>query len=162
MKKLRLYLETSIFNVATSEQNPEFKRATIRLFERLQEGEYEAYTSGIVLQEINASSDKRAEELRTMVNQLDLEMLEDAPEVDVLAQAYVKAGLIPEKYFDDALHIALASYHEMDAVVSWNFEHMVRLKTIKGIPSVNILNGYRAIDIVSPLEVIGNDEIGDH
>lgn len=158
MRKLKLYLETSIFNVATSDQNPEFRDKTLKLFKEIQAGRYEAYTSGIVLQEVNASGQVRAEELREQIKAVELEILEDDAEVEDLAKAYVEAGLVPEKYIDDARHIALASYHEMDAVVSWNFEHMVKLKTIKGIPSVNVLKGYRPIDIVSPLEVVEDDE----
>ena len=70
-----------------------------------------------------------------------------------MASAYVQAGLIPAKYFDDARHIAIASYFGLDAVLSWNFEHMVKFKTRKGVSSVNILNGYQSIEIISPLEV---------
>ena len=60
--------------------------------------------------------------------------------------------LIPPRYLDDALHIATAVVHEMDVVVSWNFEHLVKLKTRLGVNGLNRLLGYREIEIVSPEE----------
>jgi len=153
MKKLKLYLETSVLNVATSDQSPENRDATLVFFDKLKEGNYSGYTSEIVLFEINRASEGRAKELLAKINELELEILEDHQEIDLLANKYVAAKLIAEKYFDDARHIALATYYEMDVIVSWNFEHMVKLKTKKGVPSVNILNGYKAIEIIAPMEV---------
>ena len=43
--------------------------------------------------------------------------------------------------------------HERDLLVSWNFEHLVKLKTRVGVNAVNRLVGYREIEIVSPEEV---------
>lgn len=138
MRKLKLYLETSVFNIATSDQNPEYREATLRLFERLKLEDYEGYTSAIVLYEIDKAEEKRANILKTKIGELSLEILENNPEIETLAAAYVKEGLIAQKHFDDARHIALASYYEMDAIVSWNFEHMVKFKMRRGVPSVNI------------------------
>jgi hypothetical protein len=41
----------------------------------------------------------------------------------------------------------------MDAVVSWNFRHMVNLERKRLVHSVNVRLGYRLLDIVSPWEV---------
>ena len=63
-------------------------------------------------------------------------------------------GLIPIKYRNDALHLAVAVVHDVDAVVSWNFEHLVRLATRLGVNGLNKMLGYRDIEIVSPEEVV--------
>ena len=42
----------------------------------------------------------------------------------------------------------------MDAIISWNFSHIVKLKTKREVVGVNILMGYKEIDIYSPREVI--------
>ena len=70
-----------------------------------------------------------------------------------LANAYVERGVFPEKYIDDALHVAVASFYDISYVVSWNFEHLVKVKTRKSVNLVNILEGYREIEIVSPQEL---------
>ena len=58
----------------------------------------------------------------------------------------------------DALHVALASVARADAVVSWNFEHLVQLRRIRGFHAMNVLRGYPLIEIRSPLEVIDVEE----
>ena len=48
----------------------------------------------------------------------------------------------------------MATLHQMDAIVSYNFEHIVRLKAIREITGVNMAKGYRMLSIVMPEEVI--------
>jgi hypothetical protein len=71
-----------------------------------------------------------------------------------LAKRYVKQGIIPAKYENDALHIAIASVNDLDVVVSWNFKHIVKVKTKKEVTGVNALMGYKDREIYSPLEVV--------
>jgi hypothetical protein len=75
-------------------------------------------------------------------------------EAENLADRYVEAHLIPDRYRNDAVHLAIAVVHDYDAVVSWNFEHMVKLKTRLGVNGLNKMLGYREIEIVSPEEVV--------
>lgn len=58
---------------------------------------------------------------------------------------------------DDALHIACASVNDLDAIISWNFEHIVKLKTKREVVGINVLLGYKEIGIYSPWEVVKND-----
>jgi hypothetical protein len=67
-----------------------------------------------------------------------------------LAEKYVEEGLIPQKYKDDAFHLAAASVYNCDIVLSWNFTHIVKAKTIFGVNGVNNMLGYRHIEIISP------------
>ncbi|ABP68135.1 hypothetical protein Csac_2562 [Caldicellulosiruptor saccharolyticus DSM 8903] len=48
-----------------------------------------------------------------------------------LAEKYIAEGIIPARFSDDAIHIAAASVKECDILVSWNFRHVVKLKTIQ-------------------------------
>jgi hypothetical protein len=41
----------------------------------------------------------------------------------------------------DALHVALALVARADALVSWNFKHLVQLRRIRGFHAVNVLRG---------------------
>jgi len=50
-------------------------------------------------------------------------------------------------------HIALATIAGVDALVSWNFRHIVRLEKIRLFNAVNVESGYRALNIRSPREV---------
>jgi len=51
------------------------------------------------------------------------------------------------------VHIAAATFHNLDVIVSWNFEHMVKLKTRRDVPAINTLMDYKGIEICSPLEM---------
>lgn len=87
-----------------------------------------------------------------------MEALETTVEATALADAYLAARVVPAASRVDALHVALASVARADAVVSWNFKHLVQLRRIRGFHAVNVLRGYPLIEIRSPLEVI-DDEI---
>jgi len=70
------------------------------------------------------------------------------------AEEYIKQGAIPLGYLEDALHIAIATLNEMDYLLSWNFRHIVRVKTRRIVNMVNLMRGYPDIQIVSPAEVL--------
>jgi len=70
-----------------------------------------------------------------------------------LVAAYEARRILPRRYNADMLHIALATVAEVDAIVSWNFRHIVRLEKIRQFNAVNVELGYRALSILSPREV---------
>ncbi|MEW6068479.1 MAG: hypothetical protein AB1610_09340 [Nitrospirota bacterium] len=74
-----------------------------------------------------------------------------------MADKYLEQRIFPIKHRDDAFHVAIAVVHKMDIMISWNMEHMVKLKTRREVKAVNILEGYNEIEICTPLEVIDND-----
>ncbi len=76
-------------------------------------------------------------------------------EVDNLTNAYVQAKIGPEKAKLDMIHIAHATAHDLDAIVSWNLKHIVRLKTKLLVNGINKSLGYKEIQIVTPEEVPG-------
>lgn len=75
-----------------------------------------------------------------------------------LRDAYVSAGIVGAKWADDAAHVAAASVAEADLIVSWNFRHIVHFDKIRQYNAVNALEGYRALEIRSPLEVIDYED----
>ena len=74
-------------------------------------------------------------------------------EVIELADAYQRREILTPKFFDDGLHIALASVAEADLLVSWNFRHIVHFDKIRLFNSVNLELGYKPLQIFSPREV---------
>ncbi len=153
-KPLTLYLDTSVLNFALGAQDPEKHEATLQLIEQVKTGVFQAAISEIVLIEINRAPDVIRRRLLKLIDRMPLTSLMVTGDARSLAQAYVAEGLIPLKYLNDALHIAIATAHNRDVVVSWNMEHMVKLKTRRGVNAVHLMQGYRAIDICTPQEVI--------
>lgn len=85
------------------------------------------------------------------------QLLEIGPDALELQRAYIE-GILTETWYDDALHVALATVAECDVIVIWNFKHIVNFKKIPLFNAVNVLQGYRQIAIHSPLEVINYEE----
>jgi len=117
--------------------------------------DFEVYTSQVTIAEINGTSDTnlRGRLLRLIKSIRVLEVPEEAQE---LAKKYIDEDIIPEDYLDDALHIAIAILYQIDILVSWNFKHLVNPVTRRGINAINMLKGYKQVDIVSPEELGGD------
>ncbi|REG79596.1 PIN domain-containing protein [Algoriphagus antarcticus] len=75
-----------------------------------------------------------------------------------LAKRYIEEGVIGITSYADCLHIALATIHNANILVSWNFKHIVNVVRIIGYNSVNLAEGYKQIDIRSPRELLSNED----
>jgi hypothetical protein len=70
-----------------------------------------------------------------------------------LRDAYLAADIVGRKWTDDATHVAAATVARADAIVSWNFRHIVRLDKIRAYNEVNRAMGFAPLTILSPKEV---------
>lgn len=156
MKIPKIYFDTSIFNFAIADDVPQEKEVTLKLLCEVRNGKYEAFISEVVLREINRAPQAKAVKLRDCIKKVNPEELILDDNILSLAQEYIEKGVIPAKYEDDALHIAVASVNNLDVIVSWNFTHIVKLKTRREVSGINTLMGYKSIEICSPQEVIEN------
>ena len=71
-----------------------------------------------------------------------------------LAESYLENKIVTKKSADDALHIAIATISNANVLVSWNFKHIVNLDKISKYNMINIVNGYKTIEIRTPREVL--------
>lgn len=154
MKKLSLYLDTSVLNFFFATDSPEEQAVTKKLFDEIKQGNYEAVISATVLEEISRAPETKKKELLALVKEYSLTPLAVDEETEMLAGLYIKNGLIPARFELDAIHIAIAIVNNLDAVVSWNFEHIVKLRTKLGVNGISKIQGYKEIEIYSPREVI--------
>jgi len=157
MKQNAIYLDTSVLNFIFEEKDLEKANSTKELFREIRRGKYPAYILELVLREIGKASSLKRERLLSLIRTYNLPVIEVTPECIVLAEKYMEKKIFPQKYRDDGLHIAIATVHSMDVIVTWNIRHMVKLKTRREVKAINILEGYREIEICTPLEVIESD-----
>ncbi len=80
--------------------------------------------------------------------------LESSEKIEKLAQIYVNKGIIPKKYINDALHIAIATKYKMDAIVSWNLTHIVKFKTKFQVKKINEKLNEKDVIICTPEEMV--------
>ena len=155
MKKQKVYLETSLFNFYVDEIEKHSPGDTVRLFEDIAAGKYEAFTSAYVIDELKMASEKRRIEMLDLITRYGITVLDENDEAVIMAGIYVEEDVIPKKYKTDGIHIAIAAVNGLDMIVSMNLRHIVKCKTIKMTTHINIMNGYRAVKICSPKEVAG-------
>jgi hypothetical protein len=74
-----------------------------------------------------------------------------------IANRFIDFGILRQKSFDDCQHIAAAIVSECDVIVSWNFKHLVNVRTIKGVRAITTLEGYKDILILDPLSLVGGE-----
>lgn len=154
MRKIKYYLDTTIFNFAFIKGDSEKKAITLKLFSNLPLIAEGVYISDEVVREISRASEPKKSQLEGLLRKVNPLLLEIDLETEELAERYIKEGVIPEKYRSDALHIAVSVINRIEAIVSWNFEHIVKLKTRVIVNGVNRLFGYHEIEICSPEEVV--------
>ncbi len=148
MKKLKIYFDTSVPNGYIDDKNLVRQEMTKDFWTRL--GQYEVFISDIVVEEIEATSDESKKNyLLDLIKGFE-KLPSKGDEINTLAEEYVKRGIIPVKYIEDAVHIAVATVYSLDVLVSWNFEHIVKLKTKREVNAVNVLLGYNQLEIVEP------------
>jgi hypothetical protein len=152
-RPLRVYLDTSVFGGVHDDQ---FRAPSERFFAAVRAGAFVVLVSEALALEI--SSAPEAVRATFESHRRQMEALETTTEAAALAEAYLASKVVPRSSRVDALHVALASVARADALVSWNFKHLVQLRRIRGFHAVNLLRGYPLIEIRSPLEVIGDEE----
>jgi len=146
-----LYLDTSVPSAYFDDRTKERQEATIKFWKSVLPN-YKVYISEITIDELDNTKD---ENLRMKLKELikDFEILKTNNPINHLARAYIDNNIFSQKYIDDALHVAVASYYGINYLISWNFEHLVKVKTRRLVNSVNILKGFGEIEIISPQEL---------
>ncbi|MBI1936091.1 PIN domain nuclease [Candidatus Woesearchaeota archaeon] len=146
---MKLYLESSVFNFVFADDTPE-KREITKIFFESKSFEFELFVSDVVYDELSKTKEPKRSALLGLLSKYPLTTLVADEETIGLAKEYIKEGLVPEKYLNDAVHIAIAVVNKLDAVASWNMEHIVKMKTIIGINQINSKKGYKQIMIITP------------
>ena len=161
MRKLKVYLETTLFNYYFDEDR-DAHADTVTLFEECASGKFEPYTSLYVIDEIEGAPNEKRDKMIALIERYNITVLSASDETDNLARRYIAEGALPQGSLSDASHIASASVNALDMIISLNFRHIVKEKTIKLTGAINTLMGYRAVEINSPMEVIDDEKTRYH
>ncbi len=147
--EVRVYLDPSVISALFDSRAVDRQRMTAALWETL--GDYRVYISEIVLDELGAAPEGlRSKYLEAVKGFSVLRVTEEAEQ---LAGDYIANGIFPEKYRSDALHVALASVNGIGYLLSWNFKHLVKVKTRRLVAVVNMVREYQPIEIIAPPEL---------
>jgi predicted nucleic acid-binding protein len=145
--KQSLYLETSVIGAYLDNGEPFRRDLTIRWWEHEMK-DYRTVISALVTRELERAPDPHRTSYLKLIAPLEQAELTD--EAAILADGYVSRGIFHRKYIADALHVAIASYHKIDYLVTWNFGHLANVRRQARIRLFNTAAGFYVPMIVTP------------
>ncbi|MCI8625452.1 MAG: type II toxin-antitoxin system VapC family toxin [Lachnospiraceae bacterium] len=158
MRKLKVYLDTSVVSYLYQVDAPEKMQNTLDLWELFRNKTYEVYISDIVIREISGCNEEKLKILLDYLNQIDYNIIETTEDTVELAGKFIDFGILKQKSFDDCQHIAAAILAGCDIIISWNFKHIVNVKTIRGVKIITTLEGYKDLLIYPPSVLIESED----
>jgi predicted nucleic acid-binding protein len=158
MKKLKIYLDTSAISHLYQLDAPDKMNDTLALWEEIKSGEYHAVISEVTTMELMQCVEPKLSIIADYLNEVNFEVLSINCEIDELAQEIIRRGILTLKSLDDCTHIATAILNNCDIIVSWNFKHLVNIKTINGVREIVVSRYYKPIDIYTPSVLSKGDE----
>lgn len=147
---LVVYLDTSVLG---GYYDQAFLNDTRQLFQLIRDRRVTIAVSDMLFAEI-ARAPKPIGDLLQEIVRLGARTIPINEEAISLQDAYLKAGVVSQRWADDAMHVALASIGRVDAIVSWNFKHLVDPRRARAFNGVNLANGYGLIEIRSPVDIV--------
>ena len=154
MKLPRLYIDTSVIGGCLDD---EFAADSTRLVNQAKGKRVIFVLSDGVFEELLKAPKEVQDVLRSIPDEA-IEVLMETALVAELRDAYLTAKILGPKSRMDAMHVAYATTARVDAIVSWNFKHIVRYDKIRAFNEINLRNGYGILQIVSPKEVIFDEQ----
>ena len=158
MKKLKIYLETSTISHLDHYDMPDRMHDTHKLWNLIKMGAYNAVISRTVMEELGRCEEPKLTKLLDYLNEIEHELVSSDSSIVEIAEKFIDFGILKQKSFNDCMHISAAIVSGCDAIVSWNFEHIVNHKTMLGVKAVTALEGYDDLLIYTPTILIGGND----
>jgi len=148
MRRLRIYVDTSVIGGCFDSEFSIWSKGLIE--------DFRTQRFNLVLSDVTSAEIERAPaQVRDLHTELIAfaEILPVTDEALDLLEKYEAHSVLDSRFRNDMLHIALATVAQVDVLVSWNFQHIVRLDKIQQFNGVNLELGYKSLTIYSPREV---------
>ncbi len=152
----KTYIETTIpsfYYELRSEPEMIARREWTRRWWDIAINSNELVTSAAVIEELYKGNFPSREECIELIEQLPLLPVEKA--ITEIVQVYITHKLMPQNPIGDAFHLAMASHHRCDFLVTWNCRHLANANKFDHIRRMNAMMGLFVPTLVTPLELIG-------
>ena len=155
---MRVYIESTIPSYIVARPARDLRQAARQQMTRdwweLQRGDHELLTSQLVLDEVAAGDRNMAQQRLAVMDGITL--LRSTQEAEEIARTILNSALLPQKADSDAAHIALATVHNVDVLLTWNCRHIANASIVRRLrPMVETLN-YSLPEIFTPEELLGD------
>ncbi|MBI4559694.1 MAG: type II toxin-antitoxin system VapC family toxin [Candidatus Hydrogenedentes bacterium] len=156
----RVYIETTIpsfYYEVRSEPEMVARRDWTRDWWDNHRDRFDAVTSAPVIDELEEGSHPKKSEVLTLIGGLPILPIEST--IGEIVDAYIDNYVMPKDPRGDALHLALASYHRCQFLLTWNCEHLANANKFEHIRHINTLLGLYVPILITPLELLTSSEI---
>jgi len=161
MRKLKIYLETSVISYLDQLDAPKEMDVTHKLWERVKAGVFDVVLSNVVFFELAKCVPKKNAILKSYLAQIQYKRVEVNADMLRIADTMVDLKILNQKSYLDCQHIAAAVVSGCEAVVSWNFTHIVNHKTMWGVKAITALEGRSDLLIYTPQALLGGEDDGE-
>lgn len=157
--KRKIYLETSVISYLTARPSRTIIGAAHQQITQIwwdRRHDFDLYVSDVVLDECANGNMEAAERRIGAVKGIPLlEVTDTAIEI---ASALMTRGIVPKKAAQDALHIAVATVHGMDCLLTWNCKHIANIDIQRQIAHHLESMGWLLPILCTPEELLGDDD----
>ena len=156
--KPQVYIETTIpsaYHEVRTDLETAVRREWTRKWWDNHRAEYDLFTSEAVIDELERGDYPHQQNSLDLISEITI--LAHVEAIDEITEAYIRHQLMPANPLGDALHLAMASYHRCDFLVTWNCRHLANANKFAQIRRVNTLLGLFVPTLVTPLELLGED-----
>ncbi|MGH8056623.1 MAG: type II toxin-antitoxin system VapC family toxin [Candidatus Entotheonellia bacterium] len=151
----RVYIETTIpsfYHEVRTEPEMIARRNWTRTWWDNRRDAYLVVTSEAVIDELQAGTFPNQDQALALLANIPLVPVE--PAIIEIVETYIQRLVMPRDPTGDALHLALASYHKCDFLLTWNAQHLANANKFAHIRRVNVLLGLFTPALVTPLELL--------
>jgi len=150
MKKLKIYFDTSAISNLVQTSMPKEMDDMLKLWELIKNDVYDVVISEVVMNEIKAILDTQIlNNIISYLEQINYETVVITDEIHTIAKSIIHHGILTQNSYIDCVHIACALSTNCNCLVSYNFKHLVKIRTINGVRAISNLHGYGYIDILT-------------
>jgi hypothetical protein len=155
-----VYIETSIVGYLTARSRDavifQARQELTRVWWHNHRQDYELVVSQLVLDEAARGDEEAAAERLRLLAGIPLLRRAD-PRIEAIAAELLAAHLLPEKARSDAMHVAIATVHAVEYLLTWNCKHIANANILPKVYRLLTDRGYCPPLIVTPEEFSGYD-----
>lgn len=161
---MRIYIESTIPSYVVARPARDILQAARQQLTRdwweLQRERHELFTSQVVLDEIASGDAAMAEQRLTLMSGIPVVRVDE--EAETLTRNIIDAGVLPAEADRDAAHIALATVHEMDILLTWNCRHIANAFIQAQLRRLAAAAGLTLPVLCTPEELLENEHEQDN
>lgn len=152
-----VYLETTVFSFYFDERAASsYRRDVTRDWWHNERDKYYLVTSYMTLQETSQPVYPNWEKVKALAEEVPV--LQDVPEIEGIVNIYLEHSIMPQNDLGDAFHLAMASYYEVDYLLTWNCKHIANANKYEHIRTVNVKLGLLTPLLITPEQLFTEEE----